>query len=202
MDTPRLFKKMVKRLIPARRKYRTNTTTNYSMLGGLATPFNPTPSFIYGFKGPNESVEEIIKSDENLLRELKVTHEELATLIDEVFATDDDVFCGCPLIRWTNIHSPICPFGDFCTKSIFDYQPQVTEIWLCDPDHWEEIQAWYHSFTTNGYPINDLKRFVDLKWVIVFSDLHPHLIRAHHFFEGHETPYRVDPRLLARMLPR
>ena len=32
--------------------------------------------------------------------------------------------------------------------------------------------------------------------VAVFTELHPHLYREHHFFEGKMSPYRTDPKLL------
>ncbi len=38
-----------------------------------------------------------------------------------------------------------------------------------------------------------------MEW-IAFSGLLPHLIEAHHFFEGLGTPYRLDPELAVRLL--
>ena len=35
---------------------------------------------------------------------------------------------------------------------------------------------------------------------VTAPELMPHLIRAHHFFEGLGTPFRTDPERLARVL--
>lgn len=35
---------------------------------------------------------------------------------------------------------------------------------------------------------------------IVYSDLSIHLLRAHHFCQGLESPFRLEPEILARML--
>jgi hypothetical protein len=36
--------------------------------------------------------------------------------------------------------------------------------------------------------------------VVVVTELHPHLIGEHHFFEGKQSPYRADPRVLVHSL--
>jgi hypothetical protein len=178
-----------------------NTKANRHAFPGIgATPFDPSGDFMWGFKGPTESLRCIIESDNRLLAELGVTHEQIASVIDAIFASDEDQFCGCPMVRWENIHSPICPWGDFCTRSCFDLTVAVTEIWLVNPWRVAEVQTYLKGVTKRVYPINDLKMLVDNEWVMVFSDLHPHLIREHHFFEGLETPYRVHPRKMARMI--
>ena len=178
-----------------------NTRTNAITFQGIgSTSFNPTPDFIYGFKGRSEVTERIIAEDRRLLIELGVTHGQIADLVDAIFATDEDMFCDCPLVRWENVHSPVCPWGDFCTVSSFSTFPQVTEIWLVNPYKVETVAAYLRKVHTNVYPIKDLKRLVDEGLIMVFSDLHPHLIREHHFFEGLETPYRVHPEKMVPML--
>jgi hypothetical protein len=178
-----------------------NTTVNYHAFPGIGrTSFSPSGDFMWGFKGVAESVEHIIESDKKLLAELSVTHDQIASIIDAIFASDEDEFCGCPIVRWENIHSPICPWDDFCTKSCFDLFTAVTEIWLVNPHRVSEVRDYLGKVTKRVYPIEDLKMLVDKKWIMVFSDLHPHLIREHHFFEGIETPYRVDPRKMAKMI--
>lgn len=166
----------------------------------IITSFNPTKDFMWGFKGFNESVEFIIERDKKLLAELGVTNHQIASVIDAIFASDEEEFCGCTIIKWENIHSPICPWGDFCTKSFFDLFRAVTEIWLVNPHHISEVRYYLKKNTKRTYPIEDLKMLVDKEWIIVLSDLHPHLIREHNFFEGDETPYRVDPKKMAKMI--
>jgi len=178
-----------------------NTTVNYHAFPGIGvTSFDPSKDFMWGFKGPMESVEALVESDRRLLRELGVTQDQVASVIDSVFASDADEFCDCPLIRWENIHSPICPWKDFCTKSFMDLSGAITEIWLVNPHRLAEVRSYLETVTGRVYPVQDLKTLVEKEWIMVFSDLHPHLIREHCFFEGHETPYRVDPRKLAKMI--
>lgn len=155
---------------------------------------------MWGFKGSKESVEVIIECDKKLLAELGVTNHQIASVIDAVFASDEEEFCGCPIIKWEYIHSPICPWGDFCTKSCFDLLMAVTEIWLVNPHRISEVRDYLKKNTKWIHPIEDLKMLMDKEWIMVFSDLHPHLIREHGFFEGHETPYRVDPKKMAKMI--
>jgi len=178
-----------------------NTKKNKLIFRGAdRSPFYPSTDFVYGFLGNDEVVEDVIEKDRRLVEEFGVTHEQLASVVDGIFETDADEWCGCPLVRWHNIHSPICPWGDFCTKCFLDYGLAVTEIWLVNPDKVKEVQAYLASVTKNVYPIADLARLVRDDWIMVFSDLHPHLIREHHFFEGLNTPYRVNPKRLKAML--
>lgn len=162
--------------------------------------FDPSSLFMWGFKGPAEDVDAIIASDREIVARLGVTHEQIASLIDAIFASREDTWRGYPIIRWYNIHSPICPWGDFCTKSCLDLTLAVTEIWLVNPDAIANVNDYVSKVTGRVYPIQDLKQLVDWDWITVFSDLHPHLIREHHFFEGHETPYRVHPERVMKFL--
>ena len=178
-----------------------NTTINNHFFPGTAhTPFDPTQQFMWGFKGPSESVEEIVESDRLLLKKLGITYEQAASVIDTIFATKEDEFSGHKIVRWDYIHSPVCPWGDFCTKSCFDLVLTVTEIWLVDPRYSKEVKKFIKKAPNRNHLIGNLKELVDKEWVMVFSDLHPHLIREHHFFEGFETPYRVDPNKILKLI--
>jgi hypothetical protein len=180
-----------------------NTTEN--MLPGIPGPFdeshfNPGEQFMFGFKRADESVEEIIASDKKLLAELGITCEEMATLISELFASEDEIFRGYPVLRWQYIHSPVCPWQDFCTKSPFDFSESVTEIWLVEPEFYMRVMRQVNAKVKRLSLPQDTKKFVDRGWIKVFSDLHPHLLTEHQFLEGHETPYRIDPYFMKLLL--
>jgi hypothetical protein len=49
---------------------------------------------------------------------------------------------------------------------------------------------------SNDWRIRNTERGIELSGPTLIS----HLIREHHFFEGFESPYRVDPRALAELL--
>lgn len=66
-----------------------------------------------------------------------------------------------------------------------DEQVSNTDRYV-DPDH-----KLYELLNTNSF-LSDMPRFA------MVSDMHVHLIRHHHFFEGNDTPYRCDPRILIK----
>jgi hypothetical protein len=161
---------------------------------------NPSEDFQYGFKQTEVQVHELVKKDMQTLAEINITCEQAARAIDRLFQVKGDEYNNKPLLKWSFIHSPVCPWLDFCTRSVFDYIEDVTEIWVCNPDHIDKLIAFFDRLGHDKHPTSSLKELVDNDWVIIFSDLHPHLIRAHNFFEGQKTPYRVDPKRLVRYL--
>lgn len=146
-----------------------------------------------------EKEEDIVKEGERLAAELGITFDQCADLLDELFLSEGDEFRGCFVHRWPFIHSPICPFGDFCTKSVFDTTSVVTEIWLINPEFVHKVIAELKR-SCGRHPTPELKRMVDAGWILVFSDLHPHLLRRHHFCQGKSSPYHIDLRMMKKML--
>lgn len=165
----------------------------------LEKEMRPNPEFTHGFLGVDERLEEVIARDRVLLQGLGVTYESIADAIEQLFATDDESVNGHYLFRRQFIHSPLCPWRDFCTVSLFDLSPKVTEILLLNPAKYDETLGAYAE-CGNRFPLEKYPEFVGNDLFMVFSDLHPHLIREHHFFEGEGTPYRVDPRRAVRYL--
>jgi hypothetical protein len=174
-----------------------NTTQN--MFFGRVENFteellNPNPELLFGFKGENESLKEIIARDKAKLVELEITNQQIADIISELFQSTDDVFRNLRVLRWEYIHSLVCPWRDFCTKSFFDLEKTVTEIWLVKPSFTNgDAEAIIGKKDQVISAVNDGR-------IHIFSDLHPHLITEHHFLEGHETPYRVDPEFMATLI--
>lgn len=164
-------------------------------------PDSPVEQLTYGFLGINESLEEVIEKDLKTLEKLEITHDEIATTIEDVFLHMPKSINGNRLHLFSYIHSPCCPWEDFCAVSPFDYSEKVTEIWLCNPKHYFKLRILLRLWN-RGRRLKKLARLVADNWVMVLSDLHPHLIRDHHFCEGYSTPYRIDPERFVRFMGR
>lgn len=161
-------------------------------------PGGPGESLLYGYLGIDEVLDTVIEEDRKTLEELGITYDRLGGAIESLFTGDAVAIGDNPLVRRNYIHSPVCPWGDYCTTSPFDLGLKVTEIIIlnrarCPTDVYEYVQT---------YPldIRDYAQLVEQDWAMIFSDLHPHLIRDHHFLEGKETPYRIDPHRAKRHL--
>lgn len=154
---------------------------------------------LYGFLGPDENLESLIEADAKLLEERGLTHDQVASAIEDLFACDSSrEFRGAPIFPLEYIHSPRCPWRDFVAVSPFDLSGKVTEIVVVNR---AKIDAFFKLLKDrNAMGLNDYPELVKKELVMVFSDLHPHLIRDHKFFEGHATPYRVDPTKVAHFL--
>jgi len=136
-----------------------------------------------GFLGDNENLEEVLAEDRQVLKELGVTHAALATalesLIEVAEKSPDHSSRGYPF------HTTVEVFTGF------QICPWATDI--------------HHGQCTIGGG----SRFANLHWCIKNTrtgqemcgpGLIVHLIRDHQFFEGMESPQRVDPRDLAKLL--
>ncbi len=162
-------------------------------------PNDPQEKLMYGFLGVNEQLQTVIARDNQTLDRLQVTHEQIARTIEDIFLHMPYSINGCRLHLFDYIHSPLCPWDDFCAVSPFDYSQKVTEIWLCNSKHYWKLKLllrWWNKEER----LTRLRKLVENDWVMVLSDLHPHLIRDHKFFQGHDTPYRVDPERFIRFV--
>ena len=136
-----------------------------------------------GFLGPEESLRQVLELDAHTLEELGVTAEALADklgqLLESAIASARTVTRVGPCsIRLQRYKGPqICPFA---------------------PEPYE-----------NPCPGRGDKRFASIDWNISNSrkgiqlsgpGLIVHLIGAHGFFEGIQSPYRVPPRKLTQLL--
>lgn len=142
----------------------------------------PRASSTAGFLVPGENLYTIYKTDHDTLERLGVTYDQIATKLEEVMNACKDnpleetilgnlIFTPTHYMGWQD-----CPFG--CTE-------ELREI------HKDEA----NTTASSDYLVVN----ADTKESIFFSELHPHLIRDHHFFEGH-TKYRLDPERCIRVL--
>src|SRR3989338_1038426 len=155
---------------------------------------------MYGYLNPTERLEEIIAADGKTLARLGFTHEQFAKTLEDIFFHEPKTIHGHRLIFWDYIHSPLCPWDDFCSVSPFDLSAKVTEIWLCNRKHYWKLRMLLWFWRNYEKRLLRLKKLVEKDWILVLSDLHPHLLREHRFCEDHKTPYRVDPERFLRYM--
>jgi len=135
-----------------------------------------------GFLGPRESLRQILYADAETLAELGVTADGLAARLGELLGPAVESKAEVTRIEHYKIRiqrykgSQICPFA-----------PEPHEnpcpgggMWLASID-WE---------------IENMRSRVNLSG----PGLIVHLIGKHAFFEGLQSPYRVEPRSLAQLL--
>jgi hypothetical protein len=138
-----------------------------------------------GFLGPEESLRAVLESDDAILDQLGLAAETLALRLNALLAA------ALAIHRATTTVSPY-------TIRIQRYKgPQICPF-APEP----------HENPCPGPPPSD-NRFASIDWNIhnTRNNTHlsgpgliVHLIHAHHFFEGPQSPYRVDPRALAHLL--
>jgi len=156
-------------------------------------------NYMWGFLGRDENLQELIESDKLAIEKLGISYEQIASAVEDLFLSDEERVNGNFILRKEYIASPICPWKDYCTTSPFTgLATTITEIVVVNESKvGEAVEVWERE---HGLPLNSYQELVDKDLAMVFSDLHPHLIRDHHFFEGKATPYRVDPERAIRYL--
>jgi len=191
------------------------------------------------FLGPRESLRDVIRDDDRILRDLGVSHERIARRLSEI--CEEGLGFADEILRdWIKPAEPARRSGDRPldrlkpvrslhqrVRMLFDSEP--LSVRLDGFRHMLEARSplllpsgfgfyyiawrgWQHcpfggrsprSFETGCEAVAECDFLITnprrRKW-IVFSGLLPHLIEAHHFFEGYGTPYRLDPALAVRVL--
>ncbi len=150
----------------------------------LEARMRPGASSLAGFLGPHESLVEVLKQDDAAVVSHGLTHNALASALETVLrravAAKDS--SGRPLRHW-EVVGPV---------------EVHTQNWLGNqncpwPECFTPIGIW-------GSSMDWVIRRQDGSGQIAGPGLIVHLIREHHFYEGHGSPYRVDPIVLARTL--
>jgi hypothetical protein len=165
-----------------------------------------------GFLGVKESLEEVLRQDELTLQNLGLNCERLATELEKIVSNalrqkQERVYKNhqefmereCPPISWGQDSSaPIFTINNLPSTEIgflVDSKYQLIFVqfrglqecpWDCDKEHWGSFDFLLLNRQTGEY--------------IIAPGLIAHLIREHHFFEGLESPYRVEPCKLAQVL--
>jgi hypothetical protein len=163
-------------------------------LDQIETLMRPNQSSREGFLNDDECVIDVCEADWHTVKQLRLSFDQFADKLEAVTkkarrkadVTDNESYWDIARkgvvvdglkVTWTSYMGyqdcPCCHFND---KQAHWIGPQET---LSDTD-----------FTITNLQTNQQ---------IFFSQLHIHLIRRHHFFEGH-TKYRLDPTICAAVL--
>ena len=138
-----------------------------------------------GFLGPKESLRTVLESDAATLDQLGVGAETLALRLTALLTAALDthratIIVSPHTIRIHRYKGPqICPFA-----------PEPHENPCPGPPPSE------NQFASIDWSIQNTRNNTRLTG----PGLIVHLVHAHHFFEGPQSPYRVDPRALAHLL--
>ncbi len=136
-----------------------------------------------GFLGWEESLVDVLQEDKATLQLLGLTSEELARPLEIILQFSLSGKMPKDLRNRFKVKTEmftgfqICPFSP-------------------DPDHEQCSQAGGVQFGSINWAICNRRTGQQLKG----SGLITHLIRAHHFFEGKHSPYRINPEDLAKLL--
>jgi hypothetical protein len=143
----------------------------------------PGKSSQAGFLNDGETLEEIVEADRQTLENLGLTYKQftdrLTTLMEK---TRRHRYCrlqnGDPDAPWEDVTVE----GRYLVQSV-SYMGYQFCPWGCK------------ATSDSDFTVKNLSSGEK----VFFSQLHPHLIQEHHFFEGH-TGYRLDPCAAAKVL--
>jgi hypothetical protein len=159
-----------------------------------------------GFLGLNESLENVVSQDEQTLVKFGINHEQISSTLERIIETVHEQEKTLPMDKrferrtdFPNLYKPE-------TNPLFskDNLPDINIGYLVD---FFQIFILQYRGVQNcpwGCPDGGSFDFMVLNRKTGESFAAPaliiHLIRTHHFFEGINTPYRVDPEKVIRTL--
>jgi len=177
----------------------------------LEKRLRPNAYSTLGFIGLNESFEDILEQDQLTLQKLGISYERISDELEKIIATaleqkqklmqtNSKEFFEREhhSIKWLGKPAPTFSINSLPNTKIgfiVDTKYQVFFIqfrgfqscpWGCEHEGWGSFDFLLLNRENGQY--------------ITAPGLIVHLIRAHHFFEGIESPYRVDPYKLAQVL--
>lgn len=140
-----------------------------------------------GFLGVDESLTEILKMDDETVKRLGLTHEQIASRIEYFLKLAEEI-------------------EFFDPKELIIKQREgrlVDGKYLVGRNTWRGGQSCPWEDTKLFMPYGHIDCFVKNKELgeqLNFPGGIVHLIREHHFYEGRGSPYRVDPERAVRIL--
>jgi hypothetical protein len=165
--------------------------------------FVPDGWSVTGFLSPGETVASVQAKDDATLKRLGLTHAQFASAVEELILStamceqlchDFDGYreAGTPACECTGWRKGVIKYGRF--KGVEVEYVSHRGIQLCPFS--ESLENSLGSVNVCGRSSGQVRVFGDTPMTV--SELMPHLIRDHHFFEG-SVPYRVDPEAFARL---
>jgi len=150
----------------------------------------PMRSSYAGFLNETESFDDVLKSDRDTLRSLGLTYDQFADRL-------------LTLTEKAHHKANLCSI-DMSYDSYWD----MVEQGILVEKIYKVSFVCYMGYQECPFDCDGREALSDRDYTITntetgesifFSELHIHLIREHHFFEGH-TEYRLDPEQCARVL--
>ena len=138
---------------------------------------------VRGFLGPNESLRTVMAADSQAMQRSGVTFESLAASIEVLIAAASGSSTHEATVNGTH-HVRIQQYLGF----------QICP-WSPDPQHMQCTGRGVH-LSSLDWRVENLRTGQVLRG----PGLIVHLMHDHHFCEGPESPYRVDPVALAELL--
>ena len=162
-------------------------------ISGIIKSLYPGHSSESGFLQVGEKLEDVVAQDKNTLLRLGISYEQVADCLEYVTKRARHL---CWIFSEENPDAEIWDriaegfvVGNLSISWIFYMGCQECPFG-CEEETRKDI-----TLAALDYQITNL----DTKETIFCSELLPHLIRKHHFFEGH-TKYRIDPVKAIRVL--
>jgi hypothetical protein len=167
-----------------------------------------------GFLGQIESLETVVVQDNQTLKTLGIPHEQIADALDNVLQCVEDqrdkllkgnyqeyrkregesripnLYHPESIPRFTVGNLPNTDVGYLVGNKlqVFIVQYRGLQVcpWRCESEHWSSLDFLILNRQSGK--------------CVTGPGLIVHLIRKHHFFEGLESPYRVDPAEVVQVL--
>jgi hypothetical protein len=152
-----------------------------------------------GFLGRTESLEAVVAQDEQTLHVLGVSHEQIAAALERVLQSVDD---QSDQLYSEGKHDEVFkreegPFPHIRAGHL----PNPDVGYLVGGNLQVFVERW-RGFQNCPWQCAEPIRWAYLDFLLLNREsgkcltgpgMIVHLIRAHHFFEGRKSPYRVDP---------
>jgi len=159
-----------------------------------------------GFLGLNESLVSVVAQDEETLVGLGINHEQISSTLERIIEAVRKQEKALPMDKYFERRSDFPNLYTPETNPLFskDNLPETNIGYLVD--FFQIFILQYRGFQDCpwGCPDRGSFDFMVLNRRTGESFAAPalliHLIRAHHFFEGIDSPYRVDPEKIIRTL--
>jgi hypothetical protein len=140
-----------------------------------------------GFLGPTESLDEVLAEDDKTVKELGLTHEQIADRIGYFVKKYGQLANNASGEQGWDEYDKVIGEGYELGKYRFK-----VEVW-----RGAQECPWKDGVGSNtDYVVTNTETGESIE----FPGLIEHLIRAHHFYEGKGTSYRLDPAEAARIL--
>jgi hypothetical protein len=167
-----------------------------------------------GFLGQTESLENVVAQDSQTLKTLGISHEQIAIALENVMQcvkdqsyklSEDnypefveregegyipDLYHPESIPRFSLDNLPNTDVGYLVGNKLQVFNVQYRGMqecpWGCEYEEWGSFEFLILNRQSGKF--------------VTFPGLIVHLIRKHHFFEGLESPYRVDPAEVVQVL--